>query len=433
MSHLLYQQKLTTADRAVEIIRDSDTVLHGMLVAEPPALLNAMADRIQHNLLKNISIYTLIPYGHSKNSYLKPEILEKINANSWFCSSEDRGLVKQGLTHFVPNNFNQIPRFIKDNMSVDIVMTTVSPMDKNGYFTFGTSNDYITTAARNTKKLIVEVNEYMPRVFGDSLIHISEVDLIVENTCELQTFMPSPPKPESDIIGQIIIDHIPDGATIQLGVGGIPSAVCQALLERRDLGIHSEVFCPEMIKLVTSGAANGRKKKIHRFKHTYTIAQGNRELYDFLNDNVSIESYPVSILNHPTIIAQQPNMISINATIEIDLHGQCNSEFMNGSQFSATGGQLDFVRGAYFSEGGKSIIAFYSTAKANTISKIVPRLSDGAIVTVPRSDVHYLATEYGIVNLKGKNTRQRALDIISLAHPNFRDDLIKEAEKMKII
>lgn len=429
----LYNQKLTSPENAIKAISNGNTVIHGMLIAEPPALLKAMATRISNNELKDINIYTLLAYHYAKNSYLLPELARKINANTWFVSSDDRQFVIDGYSHYVPNNFSQIPKIIEENMTVDVVMTTVSPMDKNGYFTFGTSNDYITTAVRKAKKVILEVNPLMPKVHGDSLIHISEVHSVVENTAELMEYLPGPPLEGSDIIGNRIAEMVPNGATLQFGVGGIPSAVCNALTGHKHLGIHTEVFCPEMINLIRSGAADGSQKVIHPHKHTYTIAQGNRELYDFIDDNVSIESYPVSILNNPAIIAQQPNMISINATLEVDLFGQCNSEFLKNEQFTSPGGQLDFVRGAYYSPGGKSIIAFYSSAKNGTMSRVVPKLKQGGIVTVPRQDVHWLITEYGEVNLKGKNTKERALAIIDLAAPQFRDDLIREAKELSIL
>jgi len=429
----LYQQKLTSAENAVKAIQIGDTVIHGMLIAEPPALLKAMADRIAENNLKDINVYTLLAYHHATNSYLKPEIAKKINANTWFVSSDDRQIVIDGYSHYVPNNFSQVPKLIEENMNVDVVMTTVSPMDKNGYFTYGTSNDYITTAARKAKIIILEVNPRMPKVHGDSLIHISDVHFVIENQTELLEYLPNPPLPGSDIIGKRIAEMVPDGATLQFGVGGIPSAVCNALTNHRHLGIHTEVFCPEMIGLIRSGAADGSRKVIHPHKHTFTIAQGNRELYDFIDNNVSVESYPVSLLNNPSIIAQQPNMISINSTLEVDLFGQCNSEFLRNEQFTSPGGQLDFVRGAYYSPSGKSIIAFYSSAKNGTLTRVVPKLKQGGIVTVPRQDVHWLITEYGEVNLKGKNTKERALAIIDLAAPQFRDDLIREAKELSIL
>lgn len=428
-----YQEKLTSVEKAIGLLEDGDVIVHSMCVAEPEKLLMGFADRVRKGDLVNTSVYTLLPLQHSRNSYLAEDIIEKIDVNSFFASSFDRDRIREGLSHFVPNEFYQVPRLTTEFVDMNVALVTVSPMDKHGYFSFGVSNDYTTLIARKAKKLIIEVNKNMPRVFGDSLLHISDVDAIIENDFELQDFMMKPGNAESDIIGENLASMIPDGATLQFGVGSIPSAVAHKLIHHKDLGIHTEILCPEMIPLIQSGAANGRKKTIHPRKHTFTFAQGNKELYDFIDDNPSIESYPVSLLNDPKIIEQQHQMVSINATLQVDLFGQCNSEYLNGSQYSATGGQLDFVRGAFGSKGGMSIIAFISSTKNNTISKIVPRFDAGTVVTVPRADVHYLATEYGTVNLKGKNLKERAESIIGLAHPNFRDELLYEARQMKLI
>ena len=226
---------------------------------------------------------------------------------------------------------------------------------------------------------------------------------------------------------------IPEGATLQLGIGGIPNAVCHYLEGHKDLGIHTELMCPGMVHLIKKGVITGRKKTLHPLKHVFTNAIGDREMYAFMHDNPSMESYPVSYTNAPEIIAKNDRMISINSTIEVDLLGQCNSEYLGGSEFSGTGGQLDYVRGAFNSKEGKSIIAFYATAHNGEVSRVVPRFQGGTVVTTPRMDTHYLATEYGAVNLKGKSTRDRALDIISLAHPRFRDDLLKEAHILRLL
>jgi itaconate CoA-transferase len=348
-------------------------------------------------------------------------------------SGADRPLVKVGLHYFVPNYFHQLPKIIRDFMDIDVTVTTVSPMDRAGYFSFGTVNDYTSTAARHCKTLIVEVNENMPRVFGDSLLHISEVDAIVENHVPLLGLIPAELKSEDEIIGRYISEMVPDGATIQLGTGAIPNAIAYCLMDHKDLGIHTELFCSSMVDLIEVGVITGRKKTLHPRKNVFTNAWGTERMYEFINNNPSMESYPVSYTNDPTVIAQNDNFVSINSILEVDLLGQCNAEFLAGSQFSGTGGQLDFVRGAFNSKGGKSILAFYSTAGDEEISRVVPRFEAGTAVTTPRMDTHYLVTEYGIVNLKGKSTRERALDIISIAHPKFRDDLLREAEGMYII
>jgi itaconate CoA-transferase len=428
-----YQQKLTTPEKAVAAIADEATVVHGMATGEPPALLGAIADRVRQNDLKGIKVFSLLNMENAARTILAPDLGDRIHLFCWFMSKSARELERVGLDTFVPNEFHRIPRYCREFMDIDVVVTAVSPMDKAGFFTFGTINDFISTAARHCKRLIVEVNPQMPRVFGESLLHISEVDAIVEYDTPLIETVPSPPKPEAEAIGQSLAAMIPDGATLQLGIGGIPNAVCHYLEGHQDLGIHTELMCPGMVHLIKKGVITGRRKNIHRWKHVFTNAIGDREMYEFMHDNPSMESYPVDYTNDPAVIAQNDNMISINSTIEVDLLGQCNSEFLAGHEFSGTGGQLDYVRGAFNSKGGKSIIAFYATAKGGEISRVVPRFAPGTVVTTTRMDTHFLATEYGVVNLMGKSTRERVKDIVSLAHPKFRDELMAEAKKMGVV
>ncbi len=425
-----YHRKLTTPEQAMEPIRNAATIVHGMASGEPPALLAALAQRVRQGGLRGLKVYSLLPMKNAGTTILSPDLAGLIQPHCWFVSGADRDQVRAGTHVFVPNQFHQIPRLIRDFMDVDVTVTTVSPMDKAGFFSFGTVNDYISTAARHCRRLIVEVNRHMPRVFGEALLHVSEVDAIVEYDTPLVELIPNPPKPEAETIGHHIAAMVPDGATIQLGLGGIPNAVCHYLEGHKDLGIHSELMCPGMVHLIKKGVVTGRKKNLHPRKHVFTNAIGDKEMYEFMHDNPSMESYPVSHTNSPEIIAANDNMISINSTIEVDLLGQCNSEYIGGFEFSGTGGQLDYVRGAFNSRGGKSIIAFYSTAHNGEISRVVPRFAPGTVVTTPRMDTHYLVTEYGAVNLMGKSTCERALEIVKLAHPKFRDSLMEEARKM---
>lgn len=428
-----YKKKLITPEKAVELIGSGDLVVIGMNNAEPPGLLAALAARARAGDLKNLKVYTMHPTAHMANTIFAPDLCDCIQVYSWFVGAPERGLVKIGMNYFIPNHFHQIPRLCQDFMRIDETLTAVSPMDKAGYFTFGTSNDYTSTAARHCRKLIVEVNQNMPRVFGDSLLHISEVEALVENHVPLLETAPVEPKPEDEIIGKLIGEMIPDGATIQLGLGGIPNAVAGHLSGHKDLGIHTELFCPGMVDLIEQGVVTGRMKNIHPRKSVFTLARGTQRLFDFMNDNPALESYPVSYVNDPAVIARNDNMISVNSVIEVDLLGQCNAEHLGGSQFSGTGGQLDFVHGSFNSRGGKSFLAFRSTAEDGTVSRVVPRFASGTVVTTPRMDVHYLVTEQGMVNLKGKSTQERVLDIINIAHPKFRDDLLREAENMYLI
>jgi len=413
-----YRRRLTTPEKAVASIRHGATIVHGMASGEPPALLAALAQRVRQGELQDLKVYSLLAMKNAATTILSPDLAGLIHPYCWFVSGADRDQVRAGTHAFVPNQFHQIPRLIRDFMDVDVTVTTVSPMDKAGFFSFGTGNDYISTAARHCQRLIVEVNRRMPRVFGESLLHVSEVDDIVEHDAPLVELIPNEPKPEAETIGRLIAAMVPDSATLQLGLGGIPNAVCHYLEGHKDLGIHSELMCPGMVHLIKKGVITGRKKNLHPYKHVFTSAIGDREMYEFMHDNPSMESYPVSYTNNPQVIAANDNMISINSTLEVDLLGQCNSEYLGGFEFGGTGGQLDYVRGAFDSKGGKSIIAFYSTTHNGEVSRVVSRFAPGTVVTTPRMDTHYLVTEFGAANLMGKSSCERALEIIKLAHPS---------------
>ncbi|CAN2040103.1 4-hydroxybutyrate coenzyme A transferase [Candidatus Magnetomoraceae bacterium gMMP-15] len=435
MNHYLseYKKKLRSPHDAVAIIKDGDTLIHGMTIAEPPALLYAIADRARAGDLKNIKVYSFNPQKYIAETVCAPDLIDVIESYSWFVSESCRGLVTVGLTQYIPVYFHQVPKIIKESMTIDATLTTVSPMDQSGYFSLGTCNDFTSIAAKNCRDLILEVNENMPRVFGSSLIHISQAAAVVENNVPLLEIPPPEPNPEDEIIGKYLTELIPDGAVIQLGIGSIPNAITPYISGHKDLGIHSELLGPGMLDLIEKGIITGRKKNINNCKHVFTVAYGTKHTFDLMNNNPSLESYPSSYVLNPAVIAQNNRMIAINSILEVDLFGQSNAETLEGYQYSGVGGQLDFVRGSYNSRGGKSIQAFYSTAKEETISRVVPRLKTGTMVTTPRMDTHYLATEYGVVNIKGKTTRGRALAIISIAHPKFRDELLVEAENMYLL
>jgi itaconate CoA-transferase len=428
-----YEKRRTGPEEAIRLVKNGNTVVYGMSMSQPPALLVALADAARAGSLKGVRLYTFLPREHAACSVLVPELCDCLENYSWFVGAADRDMIKVGLNYHVPTYLHQIPKLVAEFMEADVVMTTVSPMDKAGYFSFGTGNDYISTAARHCKKLIVEVNRNMPRVFGDSQLHISEVDAIVEHHIPLLELRIAENKPEDDIIGPAIAQMVPDGATIQLGVGNLPNAVARYLSGHTDLGVHTELFTEGMVDLIEKEVITGREKTLHPRKHVFTTAAGTRRMYEFMDDNPAMESYPASYVCDPGIIAKNDAMISINSVLEVDLMGQANAEYLEGSTFSGTGGQMDFVRGAFASKGGKSILAFYSTAKGGTISRIVPRLPAGAVVTTPRADTDFLATEHGIVSLKGRSTKERVLLIISLAHPKFRGWLMEEAENMYLL
>lgn len=431
--HAEYRSKLTTPEKAVGCIASGHCVIHGITSAEPPALLAAMAEAGRAGEIKGVRVYSFNPQRHAQQSYLQPDLCDCFHAFSWFLSPVSRKPGAVGLLQFIPSYLHQVPKFIREYMVVDVAMTTVSPMDKAGFFSFGTANDMTSTAVRQARKVLVEVNANMPRVFGDSLLHISEVDAVVENHVPVLELPPPPPKPEDDQVGRLIAGIVPDGAVLQLGIGTLPNAICPHLTGHKDLGVHTELIGPGMVDLIRKGVITGRRKNIHRCKHVFSVAYGTRDTFDFLNDNPSMESYPSDYVMDPAVIARNDRMVAVNSIIEVDLTGQCNSESMGADQYSGTGGQLDFVRGAFAAKEGVSVMTFYSTAKGGTISRVVPRLAEGAAITTPRMDTHYLCTEYGLVNVKQKSVRERALAIISLAHPKFREELRRAAEDMRLM
>ena len=431
-----YAAKLTSPAHAVSSIESGSTLCLALGVGMPPGLAKAVADRVLSDELQNLNLYYQHAMTSGHQSLICPEVLSKVTARCFFLGEQDRKIVSLGIAagrkylSYVPVNFSNIPRILTEHIRPETFVVTVSPMDKSGYFSLGTNNDYASILVRNCPCVLVEVNRHMPRVFGDSLVHVSEVHKIVENHVPLAQIPYKDPDTDSLTIGKLIAEHIPDGATLQLGIGNLPNAVALYLSAHKDLGIHSELLSHAFVRLIQSGVVNGRKKTLHPRKHVFTFAMGDDEVYSFLNDNPSMESYASSYVNDVHIISQHDNMISVNTAIEIDLYGQVNAEYINGHQYSGSGGQFDFVKGASFSKGGKSFIGLKSAAKNGTLSCIVPRVQ---MATDTRMDVEYVVTEYGCANLRGKSTRERALSLIGLAHPKFREELTSFAKSITLI
>ena len=431
----LYDAKKTSAHDAVASIADRSNLILGMSAAMPPAIMEAVASRAKQGWFTNLNVYYMHASEAAIESLFVPELMDVIKPHPLFMSGHDRHLAKQGYAqgqewvHFVPCLFHQAGRLLTESISPDCFVVTVSKMDKAGYFSLGTNPDYGATVVRKAKRIIVEVNENMPRTFGECLLHISDVDMIVENSPPLMETIIGGGGIEDEKIGHFIAERIPDGATLQMGIGAVPNSVMGQLQSHKDLGLHSELFSPPMVDLIKRGVLNGRRKTLLPYKHVYTLALGDREMFDFMDDNPSIVGYPVAYVNNPSVIRKNENMISVNAAIEVDFTGQVNSESIGGHQFSGTGGQLDFVRGAYASPGGKSFIALHSTAKKGTVSRITATIKGGAI-TDPRQDVQYVVTEYGVADLKGRSLQERARALIDIAHPDFREELSKEARDM---
>lgn len=428
----LYASKLMNADAAARLIFSGTDVAMGMAVAEPPALLAALGRRAEAGELADLRLWYFHSMEHAARTVLRRDLLGRVRPHCMFLSGVERALVKddpsvcEDLIDFVPTAFSASPQLLREQVELDACVIMASPMGKHGYFTFGTANDYTSAAARAAKKLIVEVNPLMPRVFGESPLHISEIDAIVEHASPLIEVGEHECASEDERIAEIVAAMIGDGACLQMGIGSLPAAVCRRLTNRKDLGIHTELFTPALAALMQCGAVTNRCKATFPGRSVFTFAMGDAPFYEWLDDNQAIYSLPVDEVNDPRHIAKNDNVVSVNATLQVDLSGACNSEHMLGHQYSGSGGQLDFVRGANASKGGVSIIACRSTAKDGTVSRIVPRL-DGP-VTTPRNDVHWIVTEYGAVNLRGKSLRERADALIGLAHPKFRDELAKAVQ-----
>jgi itaconate CoA-transferase len=435
----LYQSKLTTPTDAVGRIASGVNLSMGMAMNEPPALLKALADRAAAGKVDDLKVYYFESTRVAGETILRYELSDRIHLYCMFITEVERALIKRGeqdggrkVLSYVPSNFHQSSRLLTEHIGIDTFLVTVSPMDRHGFFTLGTGNDYSSKVARAAKHLIVEVNDQMPRVYGSlAQLHVSEVETIVENNVPLLELPVRASGPEDVAIGKMVAEMVPDGACLQMGVGALPDLVCSYLRGRKDLGIHTEALCPGMIELIEGGVVTNRRKRLNPEKTVFTFAMGQKAMYDFLDDNPSVESHPVDYVNDPYIISQNDNVISINAALQIDLTGAVNAEHMLGHQYSATGGQLDFVRGAYASRGGKSIIACHSTAAKGRVSRIVPRL-DGP-VTTPRIDTHVVATEFGWADLKGKSSTERAKALIALAHPEFQAGLATAAKEMHLI
>lgn len=434
-----YQTKLMSADQAVQLIPARGNMSMGMAVSEPPALLKALENRLQSStipVIEELNIYYMHSEKPSRETILKYQYMDVIKPHSFFLGKTERALLEQGkrdgrkTVHYMPGNFSSVPAILAD-IGMDVFIVMVSPMDKSGLFSCGTNSDYTIPTARIAKKLIVEVNPNMPRVFGDSCLHISEIDAIVESNAPLPEVL-AKPITEMDIkISNHIIPLIPDHATLQIGIGGVPNAICKALRHHKGLGLHTELIGPGLVELLESGAVTNKYKNINKYKNVYTFAQGDKNVYEFLNNNASMEIYPVNYVNNPLVISQNDNMVAINGFLQIDFTGQVNAEAIGGKQYSAPGGQLDFIRGAQLSKNGKSILAAYSTASNESISRIVPIIEGPA--TDPRADINYIATEYGIVNLRGKSIAERAVALIEIAHPKFRETLYIKAKELGLV
>lgn len=432
-----YREKLVTPDEAVKAVKSGDWVDYTSNLGMPVLLDRALARR--RDELYDVKIRgNLIIAGPIEVAECD-ESQEHFTYHSWHCSSYERRLCDRGLCYFIPMVFHNNAAYYEYFLKVNVVMVSVAPMDRHGYFNFSVNTGVAAPITRTADIVIVEVNENLPVIHGgyDECIHISDVDYIVEGEHEplavLKTFRPT----EIDRkIAQNILPYIVDGATLQLGIGSMPNAVGELIAESdlRDLGMHTELCSDAYLSMYNAGKLTNRKKKIDRGKGVFGCAIGSPELYEWVGDNHGLAAYPLEYVNRPSVIAQIDNMVSINSCVSVDLYGQVAAESSGSRQISGTGGQLDFLIGASASRGGKAFICMSSTYKDKAgicHSRIRPQF-DGDIITSPRSQIYFLATEYGVINLEGRSTWERAEGLISIAHPDFRDGLIREAEKRKI-
>lgn len=433
----LYRARLATAAQAAALIPNGAKVAMSIGAGTPPALVTALAERARAGEARDIRFYYMLCAAVAGRTIFDPDLVDRLIPMSYFHGGVERALDKlrgpdQHLVDFIPSHFSQIPRSMVEHVGVDTLITIVSPMDEEGYVSLGTNTDYAMAVARKPgARLIFEVNAHMPRVRGDCRVHISDITALVEND---QPLLAAPPAPLSDVdirIGEIIAGLVEDGACLQMGIGALPDAVCAGLHNHRNLGIHTELMTPGLAELVRRGVVDNSRKQTHVGTSIFTFALGDRALYDFIDDNPQAEAYPVEYVNNPAVIARNDRVVSVNATTQIDFHGACNSEYVGGRQFSASGGQVDFVRGAYMSNGGKSIIACHSTAAKGTISRITPTLTGP--VTTGRNETHLVVTEYGMADMKGKTLSERAKALIAIAHPDFREELEREAHAMQLL
>ena len=435
----LYAQKKMTAEQAAAQVKSGDWVDYGWAVNTPVAVDAALAKRLPE--LENVNF---------RGGILMwvPEIFQiddpaaHMTWNSWHMGGIERKAIAQGFSFYSPIRYSELPRYYRESPDpLDVAIFQVTPMDEHGYFNFGPSASHLGAVCEKAKKIIVEVNQNMPWVYGltGTEINIRDVDMVVEgeNPAVAAMGAGAPPTDVDRKVAEMIVKEIPNGACLQLGIGGMPNTVGSLIAESdlKDLGVHTEMYVDAFVDIAKAGKITGRNKNVDRGRQVYAFAAGTQKLYDYIKENPDVMAAPVDYTNDVQIIAKLDNFISINNAVDMDLFGQVNAESAGIKHISGTGGQLDFVMGAYLSKGGKSFICMSSTmtAKDGTVkSRIVPTLTNGSIVTDPRSCAHYIVTEYGMVNLKGMSTWERSEALIGIAHPDFRDELIKSAEAMHI-
>ena len=426
-----YQRKLVTTHDIAAQIENGWTCCMDIAASIPVGILDAMAERARAGSLVGVKLHTLLDI--MPLSCLGPEAAAGITPITWFSGAQLRAAVNEGRADIMPAYYQDFPELFRDYVEVDALLLEVSPMDKHGFFSAGASGSVSEALIRKAKRIFLEVNNRTPRALYAPQVHISQAVALCENNRQLPVMPPAKIDAISQTIGGYITEEVPNGATIQLGIGAVPEAVGLALRDKHDLGIHTELFTDSMVELIECGAVTNALKPLNRGKTVATFAFGSQRMYDLIDDNPSFQMLPVDYVNNPAVIAQLPNFISVNAALEVDFFGQVCAESVGTRHVSGSGGQVDYVRGATHSKGGKSFIAFSSTTRNDTISKIKATLTPGAIVTTSKNDVDYIVTEYGVAKLRGKTLSQRVRALIGLAHPKFRDELTFQAKKQHIL
>jgi acyl-CoA hydrolase len=428
--HDLYQQRLQPAAEAVRQVRDGDLIIVPTGVGEPPALLTALSE--QRRDFKDVKVSQIL--AMRKYAYIDPETTQHVRHVALFFGGATRAGGQEGWIDFIPNYFSEIPAQIeRGQIPADVVFSMASPMDAHGYFALSLGADYTMAAVARARAVVLEVNPNVPFANGNCHVHVSQVAALVESSDPvLEVGLPKI-GPVQQAIGKHVAGLIEDGSTLQIGYGGIPDAVVMQLTDKRDLGIHTEMLGDGILTLIEAGVVTNRRKNYLPGKTIATFALGSNKLYRFMDRNPAVEIHPVNFTNDPALAGLNDNLVAINATLQIDLLGQCGSESLGHAPFSGTGGQSDFVRAANRSRGGKAFIVLPSTAKGDTISRIVPSLSPGTHVSTSKNDINYVVTEHGVAQLRGKSAKQRALELIAIAHPDFRAELTEQAKRAKLL
>ncbi len=424
-----YKQRLTTAAEAMRHVRDGDTIIVPTGVGEPPTLLGALSEqRLRFRDVKVSQILALRKYG-----YIDPATTAHVRHVALFYGAATRAGGQEGWIDFIPNCFSEIPSMMTRGLiPADVVFSLASPMDEHGFFAISLGADYTMAAIARARAVVLEVNPHVPFAHGNCHVHVSQVAALVENTEPMLEVGLPRIGPVQEAIGAHVAELIEDGSTLQIGYGGIPDAVVMQLTRKHDLGVHTEMVGDGILKLIECGAVTNRRKNYLPGKTIATFALGSAQLYRYMNRNPALEIHPVDFTNNPALAACNDNLVAINATLQVDLLGQCGSESLGWSPYSGTGGQTDFVRAANLSRGGKAIIVVPSTAKSDSLSRIVPVLSPGTHVSTSKNDVNYVVTEHGVAQLRGKSAKQRVQAMIAIAHPMFRAELARDAERMHL-